>query len=307
LRLYVASMDYAEDVRMSERGIKEMSESYRKIRNTFRYLLGNLEDYARLDPSAVPPETLHEIDRWALGQLNRVIEDVRGAYERFEFYRVYQRIYQFCAVDLSSFYLDVLKDRLYAEAPDGPDRRAAQFVLAKLHDALARLLAPILPHTAEELWDFLPELPEKPASVHLAEWPEPDPAWDDLEGDARMDRLRQVREEVLRELEKLRAAKVIGSSQEAKVRLSVPESGSTALSERDLDLLTSLCIVSEIRLGGPVPAGTDPAAIGVVAERSEYAKCERCWNLRPSVGQNAEHPTLCDRCARVVAALPTGA
>ncbi|MEJ7639180.1 MAG: isoleucine--tRNA ligase [Singulisphaera sp.] len=174
LRLYVASMDYAEDVRMSERGIKEMSESYRKIRNTFRYLLGNLEDYARLDPSAVPPETLHEIDRWALGQLNRVIEDVRGAYERFEFYRVYQRIYQFCAVDLSSFYLDVLKDRLYAEAPDGPDRRAAQFVLARLHDVLTRLLAPIIPHTAEELWDFIPEGPDKPVSVHLAEWPEPD-------------------------------------------------------------------------------------------------------------------------------------
>ena len=158
LRLYVASMDYADDVRMSERGIKEMSESYRKIRNTFRYLLGNLEDYARLRPRRPSPaETLHEIDRWALGQLNRVIEDVTAAYERFEFYRVYQRIYQFCAVDLSSFYLDVLKDRLYAEAPDGPDRRAAQFVLARLHDALARLLAPIIPHTAEELWDFLPD------------------------------------------------------------------------------------------------------------------------------------------------------
>ena len=135
LRLYVASMDYADDVRMSERGIKEMSEAYRKIRNTFRYLLGNLEDYARFDPATVAPETLHEIDRWALGQLNGVIRDVRAAYEEFEFYRVYQRVYQFCAVELSSFYLDVLKDRLYAEAPDGPDRRAAQFVLAKLHDS----------------------------------------------------------------------------------------------------------------------------------------------------------------------------
>ncbi len=307
LRLYVASMDYAEDVRMSERGIKEMSESYRKIRNTFRYLLGNLEDYARLDPVAVRPETLHEIDRWVLGQLNRLIEDVRGAYERFEFYRVYQRIYQFCAVDLSSFYLDVLKDRLYAEAPDGPDRRAGQFVLARLHDALVRLLAPIIPHTAEELWDFIPDGPDKPASVHLAEWPEPDPTWDDLGRDARMDRLRQVREAVLRVLEKLRAAKVIGSSQEAKVRLTLPESSSTALSEGDLDLLTSLCIVSEIRLEGPASAEVVPGAIGVVAERSDYAKCERCWNLRPTVGQDAEQPTLCDRCARVVAALPTGA
>ena len=189
LRLYVASMDYADDIRISERGIKEMSEAYRKIRNTFRYLLGNLEDYARFDPATVDPATLHEIDRWALGQLNEVIRDVRAAYERFEFYRVYQRIYQFCAVELSSFYLDVLKDRLYAEAPDGPDRRAAQFVLARLHDHLTRLLAPIIPHTAEESWDYRPAGPEEPASVHLAEFPEPDPRWDDEARDARWEEL----------------------------------------------------------------------------------------------------------------------
>ena len=134
LRLYVASMDYADDISVSERGIKEMSEAYRKVRNTFRYLLGNLEDYERFDPSAVEPAGLHEIDAWMLGQLNIVIRDVRAAYERFEFYRVYQRIYQFCAVELSSFYLDVLKDRLYAESPASPERRAAQFVLARLHD-----------------------------------------------------------------------------------------------------------------------------------------------------------------------------
>ena len=113
-------MDYADDIRISERGIKEMSESYRKIRNTFRYLLGNLEDYAGFDPESVDPASLHEIDRWALGQLNQVIRDVTAAYERFEFYRVYQRVYQFVSVELSSFYLDVLKDRLYAEAADGP-------------------------------------------------------------------------------------------------------------------------------------------------------------------------------------------
>src|SRR5262249_26386041 len=153
----------------------------------------------------VDPSTLHEIDRWSLGQLNKVIRDVVEWYGRFEFYRVYQRIYQFCSVDLSSFYLDVLKDRLYAEAPDGPDRRAAQFVLARLHDALTRLLAPIIPHTTEELWDFLPAGPGKPASVHLALWPEPDPAWDAAARDSRWETLLRVRDEVLRELEKLRA------------------------------------------------------------------------------------------------------
>ena len=157
LRLYVASMDYADDIRISERGIKEMSEAYRKIRNTFRYLLGNLEDYARVRPGDGRPGrrcTRSTAGPWASS--TQVIRDVRAAYERFEFYRVYQRIYQFCSVELSSLYLDVLKDRLYAEAPDGPDRRAAQFVLARLHDRLTRLLAPIIPHTAEESWDYLP-------------------------------------------------------------------------------------------------------------------------------------------------------
>jgi len=235
LRLYVASMDYADDIAVSERGIKEMSESYRKIRNTFRYLLGNLEDYQRFDPAGVDPASLHEIDRWALGQLNRVVRDVRSAYERFEFYRVYQRIYQFCAVELSSFYLDVLKDRLYAEAADGPDRRAAQFVLARLHDHLARLLAPIIPHTAEELWDYRPAPPEGRSSVHLAEFPEPDPQWDDDARDRRWDELTGLREQVLVALEGLRKNKQIGSAQEAKVRIATtrperwrPDEGSSS-------------------------------------------------------------------------------
>ena len=293
LRLYVASMDYADDIAVSERGIKEMSEAYRKIRNTFRYLLGNLEDYRRFDPETVDPSTLHEIDRWALGQLNKVIRDVRAAYERFEFYRVYQRVYQFCAVELSSVYLDVLKDRLYAESAEGPNRRAAQFVLARLHDALTRLLAPIIPHTAEESWDYRPAAGGQRSSVHLAEFPEPDPRWDDDQRSARWEELIALREQVLVALEGLRKEKIIGSAQEARVRIA------TARPERwqpDRELLATLCIVSEVEIVA------DPAAAGeaVQAERSPHAKCERCWNHRPSVGQNAEHPTLCDRCVWVI-------
>jgi isoleucyl-tRNA synthetase len=314
LRLYVASLDFADDVRMSERGIKEMSEAYRKIRNTFRYLLGNLEDHAQFDPRAVLPETLHEIDRWALGQLNRVIRDVRTAYEQFEFYRVYQRIYQFCAVELSSFYLDVLKDRLYAEHPDGPDRRAAQYVLARLHDALARLLAPIIPHTAEELWEFVPKSDEGrsgvPASVHLAEFPEPEPAWDDPAGDETWADLLAVRGEVLRELEKLRAAKLIGSSLEASLHIGSNDPAIAELLERSSDLLPTIAIVSEVKIGGAMPEGAargvDLTALWIKAGKSPHAKCERCWNLRETVGQDAAHPTLCDRCARVVKALGNG-
>lgn len=311
LRLYVASMDYADDIRISERGIKEMSEAYRKVRNTFRYLLGNLEDYATFDETQVDPGTLHEIDRWALGQLNAVIRDVRAAYEAFEFYRAYQRVYQFCASTLSSLYLDVLKDRLYAERPDGSERRAAQFVLAKLHDALARLLAPIIPHTAEEVWDFRPKPSGTPASVHLAEFPGPDPAWDDPARDARWASLLSVRDEVLRELERLRAAKQIGSAQEASVLLGTAEPDLRALITGNLPLLTTLAIVSEIEVGDDLPAdavaGVDLPALRVLARKSTHGKCERCWNLRPGVGKHPEHPTLCERCVGVVSSLAAGA
>ncbi len=293
LRLYVASMDYADDIKVSERGIKEMSEAYRKIRNTFRYLLGNLEDYKDLDASTVEPTSLHAIDRWTLGQLNKLVRDVRSAYEQFEFYRVYQRVYQFMAVELSSFYLDVLKDRLYAEAPGGPDRRAAQFVLARLHDQLSRLLAPIIPHTADELWEYLPAAPGKPASVHLAEFPEPDPRWDDDARDARWDELLKLREQVLVALEALRKAKQIGSAQEAKVTIATK---SPERWEPDRELLATLCNVSEIVLIADASAQVE----SVSALVSPHSKCERCWNHRPTVGQHPAHPTLCDRCARVV-------
>ena len=293
LRLYVASMDYADDISISERGIKEMSEAYRKVRNTFRYLLGNLEDYQRFDPSGVDPTGLLEIDAWMLGQLNLVVRDVRAAYERFEFYRVYQRIYQFCAVELSSFYLDVLKDRLYAESPASRERRAAQFVLARLHDYLTRLLAPIIPHTAEELWNYRGTTADKPASVHIAEFPHPDARWDDPALASRWSELLALREQVLIALEGLRKNKLIGSAQEAKVLIT------TNRPDRWLphrQLLASLCIVSEVDVAADPAAATEL----VVAERSPYSKCERCWNYRSTVGQSAEHPTLCERCVRVI-------
>ncbi len=300
LRLMVASMDYADDIRISERGIKESSESYRKIRNTFRYLLGNLEDYARFNPVRFDPAELHEIDLWALGQLNKVIRDAVAAYERFEFYRVHQRVYQFMSVESSSLYLDVLKDRLYAEAADSPPRRAAQFVLARLHDALTRLLAPILPHTAEELWDYMPDTAEKPASVHLAEFPPTDPRWDDPARDARWETLLEVRETVLRALEGLRKDKTIGSAQEAVVTVSATAADLPFL-EAHRALLTTLCIVSEIRIGSPLPQAEGQPRFVASGARSPHAKCERCWNYRPTVGQSVEFPTLCDRCVNVMA------
>jgi isoleucyl-tRNA synthetase len=292
LRLYVASLDYADDVRMSERGIKETSEAYRKIRNTFRYFLGNVEDYAKFDPTTVDLNTLHEIDRWALAQLNEVIVDVTKAFDEFEFYKAYQRIYQFCSVDLSSVYLDVLKDRLYAELPLGPDRRAAQYVLAQLHSVLARLLAPLMPHTSEEIWDVLPASSGKVASVHLADWPVANPSWNDAKVEELVEKLLEVRSLVFVTLEGMRKNKVIGSNQEATVTITAPVDQATFL-QSHLDLLTTLCIVSELK----IVAGDK---LEVTAEKSTQAKCERCWNFRASVGQNTEHPTLCSRCATVI-------
>jgi isoleucyl-tRNA synthetase len=293
LRLYVASLDYADDVRMSERAIKESSEAYRKIRNTFRYLLGNLEDYRDFDPQSVAIDSLHEIDRWAMGQLNHVIRDVLASYDRFEFYRVYQRIYQFCAVDLSSFYLDVLKDRLYAESADGPERRSARFVMAHLHSALTRLLAPIVPHTAEELWDVSPSGANEDGSVHLALMPEADPRWDDSERDARWERSRALRDLVLAQLEALRKEKIIGSSQEASVRLSIDPEAAKAIAGIDLLMLFMVSDVS-------IDVRDDAVEPRAEAVKSPHPKCERCWNHRPTVGQSVEHPTLCERCVRVL-------
>jgi isoleucyl-tRNA synthetase len=204
----------------------------------------------------------------------------------------------------------VLKDRLYAELPQGPDRRGAQWVLARLHEALALLLAPIIPHTADELWEYLPETPGKLPSAHLATFPKADPAFDDRERDARWERLMAVRNEVLRDLERLRAAKEIGSGLEAAVSLGSDDPALLALLREDRELLTTLCIVSELEVQTAVPEGAargvDLPALWVQARKSSNAKCERCWNLRPTVGQSPAHPTLCERCVRVVEALERG-
>src|SRR6185312_7542976 len=200
-------------------------------------------------------------------------------------------IYQFCAVDLSSFYLDVLKDRLYAEAPDGPDRRAAQYVLARLHEDLARTLAPIIPHTAEELWDVLPASHRGP-SVHLANFPEPDPRWDDPERDDHWDRLKKLRDVALVALEGMRKQKLIGSSKEAVLHIGTDQEGAARL---DRGLLATLCIVSEVHVTADRQGPVAPGEEHVTAEKSTHSKCERCWNYRATVGQDGGYPTLCER------------
>ena len=305
-RLWAASVDYRSDINTSRSIIANMEEPYRRFRNTFRYLLGNLADF---DPEhhRVGLDQMGELDRWALSRLQAVVAEVLKAYEEYQFYRVYQRLYTFCTVDLSAFYLDVVKDRLYCEGKDSVGRRAAQTVLYELLEALVRLLAPILIHTCEEVWDHMPWR-EDLESIHLARFPELRPEWRDEALEARWKQLIAVRDEVARELEKLRAAKKIGSGLDARVTLYA-EGELLELLRSAESVLPEAFIVSEVEVReGDSPdavKGVDLPALGIVAEPSQRAKCVRCWRLLPSVGQVAEHPGLCERCARVVSQMST--
>jgi len=293
LRLWVAAMDYRDDIRLSEEILTRLVEGYRRIRNTCRYLLGNLYDF---DPGrdAVPAAELLPIDRFVLHRLQRLVERVRKAYEDYEFHVLYHGLHNFCGVDLSAFYLDVLKDRLYTSSPMSRLRRSAQTAMHEILVSVVKLMAPVLSFTADEVWRYLP-LEDKPASVHLSEFPavRPDLLDEPLAGE--WERLLQVRDEVLRGLEAARKDKRIGSAQEAAVELVVPEASFDFLAAHREDLET-ICIVS--RLAVRRAAGTPAdAAITVRVERAPGAKCPRCWNYRENVGTSTAHPGLCERCA----------
>jgi isoleucyl-tRNA synthetase len=309
MRLYVSSLDYANDIRMSERGIKETSEAYRKIRNTFRFLLGNLEDFQSFqtaDDLAIDPAELQPLDHYILSRLNSLIRDVTEAYEKFEFYRVYHLVYQFASVDLSSFYLDILKDRMYAELKKGRSRLTAQRVMSRILTVLVRLLAPLMPHTADEIWEFLPSFVAGVESVHLADWPVPEASHElSAETAADWQKLLGLREDILRQLESLRAGKLIGSAQQAMVELYTENNTLRAWLASHLPLLSELTITSAVNLSsdridtGAVVSSTMPE-VSLAASISPHQKCERCWNLRPTVGADHRSPGLCDRCIEVV-------
>ena len=300
LRLFVSSVDYTGDVRVSRDIIKRLSEAYKKIRNTFRYLLGNLNGF-NPETDRVALDAMRELDRWALGRIHHLVEAVTGAYERFEFYRVYQAVHNFCVVEMSSFYLDILKDRLYCESPAGPLRRSAQTALYEILTVLTRLLAPILVHTTEEIWEHLDH---EAGSVHLALWPDTAELSFDEDFAKRWDRMLTVRDDVLRELEALRKADVIASNMEARVELYTEDAELAGLLHRYRDDLATLLIVSETALVDSkldsASEGQDCQGLWIRAERSPYEKCGRCWNLRAEVGTIDEFPDLCGRCAEVV-------
>ncbi len=301
LRLWVASSDYHSDVRISFEYLKQLSDGYRKIRNTARYILGNLKDF-QPDLHQLPFQQLHDIDKWAIASCQKLIGEVRAAYEAFEFHDIYHAIHNFCAVDMSSFYLDVLKDRLYVEKKDGPDRRAAQTTIYQILCALDLMLAPILPYTAEEIWSFIPESKAyNRASVMLNDMPEYQEGLVPPAFMEKWERLHAIRDDVNKALEAARTAKTIGKSLEAKVVLHCSEEVYRFLAGEE-KLLPTIFIVSEVALtqegSGAFSGEVEGITVDVSAAQGE--KCQRCWMQSETVGKDEKHPTLCARCAAIL-------
>ncbi|HEY4817405.1 MAG TPA: isoleucine--tRNA ligase [Candidatus Acidoferrum sp.] len=307
LRLWVASVEYQADVKMSERVMTQLSEAYRKIRNTFRFALGNLFDF---DPSrdALPNEQLEEIDRWMLERTADLVTKCRDWYAAYDFHRVYHAIHDFCVVDLSAFYYDVLKDRLYTKAATNKSRRSAQTAIWKITSALVRLIAPVLVFTSEEIWKYLPKTKGDQPSAHMAEFPEAESliAKIDPQKKEAWEELAKVRSAVLAKLEEARNAKSIGGSLEAKVSLysRLPELQNTLKSYAQQ--LPALFIVSQVQVLEAAPdAGESGLAVRI--DKAEGQKCERCWNYSTHVGENARYPTICERCSEALAQIEGGA
>ncbi len=303
LRLLFASVDYTADVSFSKSLLNPLLESYRKIRNTCRFLLGNLYDF---DPARhrVPLENLPELDRWILHRAAEFQQRVRRAYDQFQFHLVVQQLVNFCAVDLSALYLDIVKDRLYTSAADAPARRAAQTVLYELLDSLVRVMAPILSFTAEELLGYVPG--NRAESVFFLQFREDLPRDDALF--QRWERIFEVRAAVTKALEDARRADLIGHSLDALVRLSAVGPLGDLLREY-LEELPAVFIVSQVEWSDQLPiAATSPVLpeLRVQVERARGEKCQRCWNYSPTVGQHKTHPGLCRRCAAVIETLAHG-
>jgi isoleucyl-tRNA synthetase len=304
VRFWTASVDFREDVVGSEALMQRVGENYKKIRNTFRYILSNLYDF---DPvkGAVPFDAMEELDQYMLRQMAAFSAEVRSGYDEFAFHRIYHRVNHFCIVDLSAFYFDVLKDRLYVSAPKSQARRSAQTAIWHIGEALVRLLAPILSFTCEEIWSYLPVIAGREESVHLA-WfqsvgeitSEKESATD---GKSRSDEdwaaLRSVRDTVLKALEEARNNKLIGTGLEAKVSITAAEP-LLGLLRRYESQLRYLFIVSAIAV--VEGAGNGSGSVHVDIAKADGKKCERCWNYSTHVGEDANYPTVCERCSAVL-------
>lgn len=299
LRLWVASSDYHADIRISHDLIKQLSEVYRKIRNTARFILGNISDFDP-DKDMVSDDKLEDIDRWALSRLAQLTQSVNSAYEKYEFHNISHGIHNFCVVDISNFYFDVLKNRLYIEKADSTTRRAAQTAIYRILDALARMIAPIIPFMAEEIWAYMPHASDRNTeSVMLNDMPLYAVSEDEAFL-AKWDRLHAIREDIKKAAELARAQKVIGSSSDAKITLYADGELYDFLKEQEAKL-PAVFIVSQLNVeNGEGEFKGEYEGLTLTLTKAEGGKCERCWNYSTTVGQNSEHPTLCAHCAEII-------
>jgi isoleucyl-tRNA synthetase len=302
LRLWVSAEDYRDDIRISKEIIDRLIEAYRKIRNTARFLLGNIHDYDGGDRR----RGLNELDRWAMSRLQGLVKRVTEAYEGFDFHQVYHNIHNFCIIDMSSFYLDILKDRLYTYRSDSPERRAAQWVLCRILSVMTKLMAPVLSFTAEEIWGYMPGPKEE--SVFLSDFPVVDDGSLDPSLEKKWEGIIAIRDDVNKALEIKRQERFIGNSLEAKVVLYLSEEFVAAL-EGYSDLLPTIFIVSEVEFMAEESTPSDAVSLyrstalqGVSVDvlRAPGKKCERCWNRLSSVGAFPDAPELCHRCYAAV-------
>jgi isoleucyl-tRNA synthetase len=298
VRLWVSSINYTDDVPFSEEMFTRLGDTYRRIRNTLRILLGNLHDFAVAgigDPgplaatpispgSSIPATTF--VDRWILDRLENVIAECRAAYAAYEFHKVYHTLNHFCAVDLSSLYIDITKDRMYCDAPDAPRRRATQAAMHRIFDALCRLLAPILVFTAEEAWSYV----DASHSVHTRTFPDETRGFRNPEAHETVERLLNLRGVIGQAVERARQEKLIGNALEAAVTLTCDDAAITSIPKEELE---EFFILSDLTLN----PGKEPIA---TISKTAHQKCARCWRHRPAVGKSAAHPDLCDRCESVV-------
>jgi isoleucyl-tRNA synthetase len=304
LRLWVSSEDYRDDLRISDEIVKRLSEAYRRIRNTFRFILGNISDF---DPKtqSVDYKDLTELDRLTLHRLTKLTERVLKAYDDFEFHAIFHSVHNFCNVELSSFYLDILKDRLYTSGTDSLLRRSAQTVIHLVLDHLLRLMAPILVFTTDEAWQLMPGTTVE--SVHLSKLPEVNKGWldDDLEENFKI--LLEVKSEASKALEAARRDKTIGHPLDAKVIIAA-----TKFTDNDKQTLKNsetlfkmMLIVSALEVtdsieGEGVFISEEIEGLLILVTKAEGNKCERCWHISPSVGADSTHPSLCKRCVEVL-------
>lgn len=304
MRLWISSVDYQGDVRLSDKIVKSMSDVYRKIRNTFRYLLGNLYDF---DPKtdSVAYGDMEELDRWALLRLEQVKRTVLKAYEDYEFHVMYHAVHNFCTVDLSSIYLDILKDRLYTEKDDSLLRRSAQTAMYEILTSLVRLVAPVICFTAEEVWQALPNREEREWSVHMADMPAENDRYLDKALEEKWKKRLALRSVVTKALEEARQAKVIGHPLDAEITIYADGEHLETLKAMEKEL-ADFCLVSQAKISGDLSAApvnavaSEDGTVKVSIAVCTLEKCERCWKRTPDVNADPKHEHVCARCAKVL-------